>query len=106
MAVPTAVVTFDAIDAAYVVPFVLRERERQARGDPDLLGDEVGARHQFTDRVLHLNAGVELQKGELLGVCVVDELDGARTVEFDGPRETDCRGVYLIACPSGQVWSR
>ena len=34
--------------------FVLRERERQARGDSNLLAHEVEARDEFRDRVLDL----------------------------------------------------
>ena len=57
------------------VDVVLGERQRLARGDPDLLGDEVDARHQLGDGVLDLQAGVHLEEEEL--AVLVEELDGA-----------------------------
>ena len=54
---------------------VLRERQRLARGHPDLLGDEVEPGDQLGDRVLDLQPGVHLQEVEL--AVLVEELDGA-----------------------------
>ena len=55
-----------------------RERQRQARGHPDLLGDEVDARHHLGDGVLDLQPGVHLEEEEL--AVLEEELDGAGVV--------------------------
>ena len=55
-----------------------RERQRLARRDPDLLGDEVDARDHLGDRVLDLQAGVHLEEEEL--AVLEEELDGAGVV--------------------------
>ena len=47
---------------------LLRQRQRLARGDPDLPLDEVQAGDLLGDRVLDLQAGVHLQEEELLGL--------------------------------------
>ena len=44
---------------------VLREAERGAGGDPDLLAHEVDARHRLGDRMLDLQARVHLDEIEL-----------------------------------------
>ncbi len=44
---------------------VLRERQRLAVRDPDLLGDEVERRHHLGDAVLDLQPGVHLEEVEL-----------------------------------------
>ena len=41
---------------------LLPERERLARGDEDLLADEVNPRHDLSDRVLDLDACVHLEE--------------------------------------------
>ena len=54
---------------------VLRERERLARRDADLLGDEVEAGDLLGDAVLDLQARVHLEEVEL--AVLVQHLDGA-----------------------------
>ena len=46
---------------------LLRERERLARGDAQLLLDEVDAGDELGHRVLDLQAGVHLDEEELVG---------------------------------------
>ncbi len=60
---------------AVVLDVVLRERERLARRDPQLLGDEVERRDHLGDAVLHLQAGVHLEEPEL--AVLVQTLHGA-----------------------------
>ena len=54
---------------------VLGERQRLARGDAQLLLDEVDAGDQLGHRVLDLQPGVHLEVVEL--AVLVEELDGA-----------------------------
>ena len=56
---------------------VLRECQPLARGDPQLLGDQVDAGDQLGDRVLHLDPGVHLDEEELAAVGVDQELNRA-----------------------------
>ncbi len=56
--------------------------QRLTGGDTNLPLDQVDAGHQFGDRMLHLQAGVHLQKVELL--TVEQELDRARAGVADG----------------------
>ena len=57
---------------------VLRERERLARRDAQLLLDQVDAGDELGHRVLDLQPGVHLDEEELVGGGVGDEeLDGA-----------------------------
>ena len=52
--------------------------QRAARGDLELEPHEVGAGDHLGDRVLDLQAGVDLHEREALLVGLVEELDGAR----------------------------
>ena len=66
---------------------VLRERQRLASGDPQLLLDEIDAVHHLRDRMLDLQPGVHLHEEELVGpVGRDDELDraGARVAARAG----------------------
>src|SRR5882762_4479222 len=54
-----------------------------AGGDVQLQPDEVEVGGALGDRVLHLQPGVHLKKGERLLVRVVQELDGARAAVAD-----------------------
>ena len=56
---------------------VLRERERLAGGDVDLLAHDVDARDGLRDRVLDLDACVHLEE-EVLAVSCQEPLDGSR----------------------------
>ena len=56
---------------------VLREPQRLARRDPQLVGHEVATGHRLGDRVLDLQARVHLEEQELAAV-VEQELDRAR----------------------------
>ena len=55
---------------------LLRDRERRAGCDADLLRDEVEAGDRFRDRVLHLQSGIHLNEIEL--AVLVEEFDRAR----------------------------
>ena len=69
---------------------VLRDRQRLAGGDPDLLLDQVELGDHLADRVLDLDAGVHLHEAEV-AVVVEQELHraGARVADrqraVDGP---------------------
>ena len=47
-----------------------------ARGDPQLVGDEIATRHELGDRVLDLQARVHLEERELAALAE-EELAGA-----------------------------
>ena len=47
-----------------------------AHGYPNLLLNQVGAGDAFSNRMLHLDAGIHLQKIEVV-VCIHDELNRA-----------------------------
>ena len=79
---------------------VLGERQRQARGHPDLLGDQVDARHHLGDRVLDLEAGVHLEEEEL--AVLVEELDGAGVVVAGGDGDLDGGLAHLLADLGGE----
>ena len=51
--------------------------------------DEVDAEHRFGDRMLDLEARVDLEEVELLASRIVDELDRAGRVVVDGAAEVD-----------------
>ena len=55
----------------------LRDAQSLARGDRDLLGDEVDAGDRLGHRMLHLDARVHLEKVELSRCGVDEKLDGA-----------------------------
>ncbi len=64
---------FDAVAAEADVLFL--DREGQAGGDPDLLGDEVNAGEHFGHGVFDLNARIHLHEIKL--AVFVEKLDGA-----------------------------
>ncbi len=51
----------------------------------------------FGDAVLDLKAGVDFEEVELLGVVVVDELDGTGGGVLDGFREERCGSLEALA---------
>ena len=81
--VPVRVLGVDAaLDGVTADPdVVLLAAQGLARGDADLLLDEVDAGDQLRDGVLHLDAGVHLDEVELLALD--EELDGAGAVVAD-----------------------
>ena len=71
-----------------VLDRLLRERQRLARRDAELLGDEVEAGDLLGDAVLHLQARVHLEEEEL--AVLEQHLDGARV--HVAARERDLHG--------------
>ena len=69
--------------------------EPAARRDVDLQAHQVGARDDLGDRVLHLQAGVDLEEGEEAVARVVEELDGAGPGVPDGDGEPLGRRLEL-----------
>src|SRR5262249_24394873 len=55
-------------------------RERRPLGNQDLAFDEVDSRHDLVDRVLDLDAGVNLDEEERPRFVVEEELDGAGVI--------------------------
>ena len=79
------------LDRVPVEPDVgLREPERLARRDPQLLLDEVEARDRLGDRVLDLQPRVDLEEEERARL-VEQELDGARVPVAGRPRQPQRR---------------
>ncbi len=72
-----------------------RNRERLARRDAQLLSDQVEARHRLGDRVLDLDAAVELEEVEL--AVGEDELHGARALVADRSPELHRCGEERLA---------
>ncbi len=72
--------------------------------DPDLLTDQVDARDQLGDRMLHLKAGVHLQEPEL--AVLVEELDGAGVDVAARPSDLDGRLAHGLAQLCREVRSR
>ena len=74
------------------IPFdvALLEAELEARGDADLLLDEVDAGHGLGDRMLHLQPRIDLEEVEM--AVGEDELDRPRVDVSGRPRRAD-RGV-------------
>src|SRR4029078_12565305 len=70
--------------------------EPLAARDPDLLAHEVEAGRQLGDRMLDLEARVDLEEGEL-AARTRDELDGARAGIADGLAELDRRASHRCA---------
>ena len=70
--------------------------ERSARGDVQLQLDQVEAGHGLGDRVLDLQARVDLHEGEALLVRLVEELDGARVAVARLQCEPDRRVLDLL----------
>src|SRR5262249_34455374 len=75
---------------------VVSERERAAGGHRELLGDEIEARHHLGDRVLDLEARVDLEEVELAR-RIEDELDGAGVHVTDLLRDPDRRFGEALA---------
>ena len=75
--------------------------EPAAGRDVQLQADEVGARDRLGDRVLDLQARVDLHEGEAAAVGLVEELDGARAAVAGRVREAD-RGVGELALLLGR----
>src|SRR5262249_264336 len=73
---------------------VLCERKRHPGGNSDLLLDQIDPRHLFGDRVLDLEAGVDLQEVEV--AFAEDEFDGACIDVAGGPDRAD--GGFAHAC--------
>ena len=69
--------------------------ESSATGDVDLQLDQVEPGRQLGDRVLHLEAGVDLQEREALLGRLVQELDGAGVLVLGGFGEANSRGTEL-----------
>ena len=76
--------------------------EATALGDVELRPDEVDAGGQLGDRVLDLEAGVDLEEGEGLLAGVVEELDGARADVPDGQGEPLGRRLQLVGLLGAQ----
>ncbi len=76
--------------------------ERPAGGDVDLRLDQVELVGDLGDRVLHLQAGVDLEEREHLVARVVEELDGARAAIVDGERKPLGGGLQLVGLLAGQ----
>ena len=72
-----------------------QRRQRAAFGELELGGDEVEPGDELRDRVLHLDATVELQEEEL--AAVEDELGGAGAAVRDCPGERDRRLAHRRA---------
>ncbi|GAC1520903.1 MAG: hypothetical protein NVS2B8_00120 [Vulcanimicrobiaceae bacterium] len=68
---------------------VLRVSERLARGDADLLRDQVDTADHLADRVLDLDARVHFEKEEF--VARDERLDRADAVVSDRARRRDAR---------------
>ena len=83
---------------------LLRSAQRPALGDRDLLGDDVEAGDRLGDRVLDLDAGVDLEEVELLAFRVDEELDRARAPVAQVLAERDRRA--RAAVPAGPSSSR
>ena len=67
----------------------LADAQRPAFGDRELLGDQVQAGDRLGDRVLDLDAGVDLEEVELLAFGVDEELDRARATVAEPLAERD-----------------
>src|SRR5262245_26129915 len=63
--------------------------------DLDLQAYQVEAGDGFADRVLHLQARVDLEKEEV-AVAIDDELDGAGAGVSDAARQAQCRRRHLL----------
>src|SRR5262245_36521291 len=91
--------TFDGMaEKAYIG---LLERQWFTAGNPQLLHHEIHSRDHFGYGMFHLNAGVHLEKEELVGVVVEDELHGAGILIADASRQRSRSLANLIANLSG-----
>ena len=82
-----------------------------ALGDSDLALNEIEARDRFGDRVLDLDAAVQLEEEEV--VALDDELDGSGAAVADRPPERDrclverraeCGGETGAGASSSTFW--
>ncbi len=76
---------------------VLREPKRSTVGDLQLECDEVPSGDGLADRMLDLDAAVDLEEEELLGDGIDDELDGSEVAITDRARKRDRRVVQRVA---------
>ena len=77
-----------------------------ALGDEDLGPHKVQAGDDFRHRVLHLDAGVHLDKEPLVAVEIVEELDRARVVVADLPGQSGGRIAEFLDDILGQSEGR
>ena len=94
----------DRVTARLAVLGVI-ERERLARGDPDLLAHEIEAGDQLGHRVLDLEARVHLHEVEA-AVGVEQVLHRADVRVADRLDRLDRRGLHLLARRLGQRGAR
>ena len=73
----------------------LTQFQRLARGDPDLLFDQVNAGNSFGNRMLHLNTGVHFHEVKFI-VIVEQELDRTGTGVIGGFGCFDSGGTDLF----------
>ena len=76
--------------------------EPPAGGDVELELDQVGAGGGLRDRVLHLEARVDLHERERLGLGLVEELDRAGVVVFGSKHEPHRRIAELLLLDGGE----
>ena len=81
----------------------LREGERAALGDVELLRYEVEAGRRLRDGMLDLDPRVDLEEGERLPVDVDEELDGPEAPVAETPAQPQRRLVHRRAQPSGEL---
>ena len=79
----------------------LLERQPLARGDPDLLLDDVDAGQELGDRMLDLEAGVHLEEIEV-ALVVEEELEGPGVGVLDGARSVDDGAAQFAAHAIGE----
>ena len=77
----------------------LLERQPLARRDADLLLDDVDAGDELGDRVLDLDAGVDLEEEEV-ALVVEQELEGAGVGVLHGARGVDDRAARACGASS------
>jgi hypothetical protein len=70
---------------------ILPQAQRPAFGDRELLGDDVDAGDRLGDRVLDLDAGIDLEEVELAAFGVDEELDRARPLVAQSLAQRDRR---------------
>src|SRR5664280_1307201 len=81
--------------------------ERHARGDEELLLDEVETGHHLRDGMLHLEPGVHLHEEELIGLARRDnELDGPDTAVANAPCSVDRGRTESLSRRIIQQWRR
>ena len=83
---------------------VLKETERFAGGNPNLLADQIHSRHHFGDGMLDLNARVHFEEEE---ARIGDEaLDRADRIVADRLRRAHGRGAHFPAQVGGEPCRR